>query len=160
MSLAMTRQRSALRGGDRQDAGAGSDIEHPPRPAPAHQSVEHEEAAARRPVMPGAERQRGFDFNGNRCVAHLGAIVAAVDDEAAGRDRRQAGEAGGDPVPVIDGAEANRSRGSLADPGRDEARERRLIKSCGEVGLDPPATGRDLKRRHPDGVEGFRQQAR
>ena len=70
--------------------------------------VERDEAAARRAVMAGAEGERGLDLDADAIARHGDAIVRAVNDEAAGRDRLQPGEAFADPILGGDGLEVQR----------------------------------------------------
>ena len=49
--------------------------------------------------MPGAEGEGSLDLDADAVGRHPRAVVRAVQEEAAGLDRLQAFEAGGDPVP-------------------------------------------------------------
>ena len=60
-----------LRGGDRQHAGAGAEIEHAARPPRLQHLIEQQQAAARGAVMAGAERQRRLDFDADLVGRHV-----------------------------------------------------------------------------------------
>ena len=60
--------------------------------------VECQEAAAGGTVMAGAERERRLDLDPDPVDRNAHAVVRAVNDKAPGRDRREAGETGADPV--------------------------------------------------------------
>ncbi len=48
--------------------------------------------------MPGAECERGLDFDADPVDRNARAVVRAMDDKAPGGDRREARETGADPV--------------------------------------------------------------
>ena len=82
------RHAEQLRGGDRQHAGAGAEIEDVTRPlTAARQRIQRQQAAAGGAVMAGAERGRGLDLDADAMAGHARAVVRAVHDEAAGGDR-------------------------------------------------------------------------
>ena len=60
--------------------------------------VERQQAAARGAVMAGAEGERRLDLDADAVGRNAGAVMGAVHDEAAGRDRLQPGEALAHPV--------------------------------------------------------------
>src|SRR2546423_3948606 len=59
------RATQALRGGNRQDAAAGPDIQWPAKAAVPRQSVQGKQAAAGGGMLAGAERRRRVDLNRN-----------------------------------------------------------------------------------------------
>jgi hypothetical protein len=71
--------------------------------------------------MPGAERKRSFDLDGDRVRWNVGAIVSPVDEKAAGADRFQSGEARFDPVLFRERLEGQRRGTLLADNRPDQA---------------------------------------
>ena len=84
--------------------------------------IERQQAAARGAVMAGAEGERRLDLDADAVGRDAGAIMRAVHDEAAGRDRRQSGEASRDPVLRRDALEAERLGGRGAGRGAASAR--------------------------------------
>ena len=62
------------------------------------QPVERQQTAARGAVMAGAEGERRLDLDADPVDRDAGAVVRAVDDETAGRDRLEPGEALAHPI--------------------------------------------------------------
>ena len=79
-----------------------------------------QQAAARRAVMAGAEGEAGLDLDPDVVGLERGAVVRAVDEEAPGPDRREAGERIGDPVALLGQAEFDPARRVLARRRGDE----------------------------------------
>ena len=98
------------RAGDRQNPGAGSDIENP-RLAPAlGDSVERLETAERCAVMAGAEGERRLDFDADVVGAPPPPVMRAMDQHPAGAHRGEAGQRILDPVLLGDGRKAGGPR--------------------------------------------------
>lgn len=89
----------------------------------------HQETAARRAVMAGAEGQRGFDLDANAVRRHSIAIVRAVNEKATGRDRFQSGKTFAHPVFRRDRLETKRLAGVRACGDSRELAQRRFIGS-------------------------------
>ncbi len=87
-------------GGDGQNAGAASQVEHPPGPALLARSVEGFETHEGGGVVAGAEGRAGLDPQGQRVGRDRAAVVGPVDEEPAGPHRRQAREREREPVGV------------------------------------------------------------
>ena len=75
-----------LRRGDGKHAGARADVNDFARPPALENIVEGEQAAARARVMRCAEGLAGVDLDGKQPAPCLSPVVAAVDEEASGRD--------------------------------------------------------------------------
>ena len=86
--------------GDRQNAGAGADIERSGDPAPPRQRFERDQAAAGRGMLAGAERGRRVEHDPDRPGRHTAAVMRAVDKEAADAQRRKRELVFGEPVAV------------------------------------------------------------
>ena len=112
---------------DRQNAGAGADVENAPGRAGSANVIERDEAAARRAVMAGAEGQRRLDFDADAVWRHRITIMGAVDDEAAGADWLQPGEALAHPVFRRDGLEPKCFRGLGASGNSGQFAQCRFI---------------------------------
>ena len=86
------------------------------------QPVEREQAALRRRVVPGAEGLRRLDLEPDAVRRHPAAVVAAVDHEPPGLDRRQLGAHLRHPVAVVDALDREVRRavhlGEQRQPGR------------------------------------------
>ena len=80
--------REGLRGGDGEDAGAGAEVEHAARFQRRGQPADGQEAALGRAVMRRAESAARIDLDGPLRNG-AAAVVAAVNDEAAGMHGRQ-----------------------------------------------------------------------
>ena len=132
-----------LRGGKRQDAGAGADVEHAPRPLALQRAGEGEEAAARRAVMPGAEGERRLDLDRKVVRPDRRLVMDAVDEEASGPHRLQPVERGLDPVLLLEAREGG-ALGLGADDRPDELAQRVFVGLVREIGLERPgaAAGR------------------
>ena len=85
----MTTQR--LGGGDRQHAGAAADVEDASRAPAAKHAVQHQQAAARRAVMAGAEGQRRLDLDCDVVGPDSRAVMGAVNEKAPGAHGDEAG---------------------------------------------------------------------
>ena len=88
--------------GDSQHAGAGTEIEHAARTPGFQDMIEQQQAAARRAVVSGAERQRRLDFDAELVGRDPLAVMLAVDNEAPGRYGDEVFEAGLDLIPGLD----------------------------------------------------------
>jgi hypothetical protein len=97
-----------------------------------------QQAAARRAVMAGAEGEAGLDLDSDVVGLERGAVVRAVDEEAPGPDRRQAGERIGDPVALLGQAEFDAPRRVVAGRRGDEFAQRLLVRREAELGFDQP----------------------
>ena len=75
-------------------------------PRMIRQAVERQQAAAGRAVMAGTEGERGLDLDADAVRFNAGAVVRAVHDKSAGRDRLQPDEALRDPILRGDALEA------------------------------------------------------
>ena len=146
MSPATTRALQRLRGGKRQDAGAGADVEHAPRALPLQRAGEGEEAAARRAVMPGAEGERRLDLDREVVRPHRRLVMDAVDEEASGPHRLQPVERGLDPVLLLEAREGG-ALGLGADDRPDELAQRVCVGLVREIGLERPGAAVGLEGR-------------
>ena len=89
--------------------------------------------------MAGAEGERRLDLDTNPVDRNTRAVVGAVNDETAGRDRIEAGEALADPVRRLDARELQR-RSSSGPGGRCDHRAHRFLIGRGaEMNRDLPA---------------------
>ena len=70
--------------------------------ATLQQPMERYEAALCGAVVTAAEGLTGFDLYGDTVGRPAMPVVAAVDEEAAGQDRRQVGLRLGDPIEILD----------------------------------------------------------
>ena len=68
---------------DGENAGPRADVENGARAAPTGDEIEHQEAAARRPVMAGAEGERRIDLDRYVIGPDLVAAMRSMHDEAA-----------------------------------------------------------------------------
>ena len=114
-------------------------------PSPQH-ALEQQQAAARRAVMAGAEGERGFDLDGEVVRFDAGAIMRAVNEEAAGANRRKAGQGVGDPIALRRAAEHDPFDGLSAGCRRDEVAKRVLVRRKAEIGLDDPVARAPMRR--------------
>ncbi len=89
MSVATTGRLQNLRHGDGEHAGAGAEVERAGEAARAHQAVEDDQRAGRGRMVAGAEGLARVDPNRDPSPRDAVAVVAAVDEEAAGRDGLQ-----------------------------------------------------------------------
>ena len=78
-----------LGGGDRQDAGAGADIERTVDPTPAHQSLECDQAALGRRMLAGAESGCSIEHDPDRPGRHPAPMMRAIDEKPADRQWRE-----------------------------------------------------------------------
>ena len=141
LSTASTRAGQQFRRGDRQDAGAAAEIEHPAPPAPPGQPPERQQAALGGGMLAGAEGEPGIELDRQRARRRRPADMTAVDPKAPDRPRREA--LGGVRQPVgrrhrhdrqVEPRQARRFR------QRGEARRQRLAVGLRLVQqLDPPA---------------------
>ena len=68
----------------------------------------------------------------------LGAIVPAVDEEAAGADRGETGQGAGDPVALFREPEGRGRGGRFVGGGGDQRPDVVLVRRHAEIGLDQP----------------------
>ena len=94
-------------------------------------AVERQQAAARGAVMAGAEGERGLDFDADAVGGMPAAVVRAVHDKAAGRDRLESGEAFADPILRGDGVRSASALLAAAAPPATAASSRTLAASAG-----------------------------
>ena len=155
------------RGGDGEDAAAGAEIENPRAPlpgarlgcahGPAHrfaEPVEREQAAAGGAVMAGAERERRLDLDADGASRNAGAVMGAMHDEAAGRDRLEPAQALAHPVPCSAPLEDQRL-GRLCTGGRGDERAQRVLVGRGaEMNRDAPACIARIPQIHRDFLGG------
>ena len=155
------------RGGDGENAAAGAEIENPRAPLPgarlgyAHgpayrfaEPVEREQAAAGGAVMAGAERERRLDLDADGASRNASAVMGAVHDEAAGRDRLEPAQALAHPVPCSVPLEDQRL-GRLCTGGRGDKRAQRVLVGRGaEMNRDAPACIARIPQIHRDFVGG------
>ena len=110
--------------------------------------IERQQAAARGAVMAGTESQRRLDLDADAIERDAGAVVGAVDDEAAGSHGRQSGEAFAHPVRRRDPLEAQRfGRGVACGRGGQRAYYF-LIGRGTKMHRHPPAAGADIHKGH------------
>ena len=105
------------------------------------ESIERQQAAARGAVMAGAEGERRLDLDADPAWRDAGAIVRAVHDEAAGRDRLQAREALAHPILGGDALEAQRLAGLCAGrrpPPERAPRSRQADRESGSMTRQRP----------------------
>ncbi len=88
-----------LRRGDRQDPGAGANIERAGDPPP-RQNFERHEAALGRRMLAGAKSGRGIECDPDRPGRHPAAKMRAVDKKAADAQRRKSELVFGEPVAI------------------------------------------------------------
>src|ERR1700730_155491 len=129
---------TGLGGGYRKHAAAGADVENAARPAPFEQTVEREQTPARGAVMAGAERQRRFDLDADTVDGDARTIMTPVQEEAAGRHRREPREARGDPVALGKRFERKRISSRLADDIRNKIANSCLIRDRMKIYSDRP----------------------
>ena len=123
---------------DGEHAGAGADIENGTRAAPLEQSVEREEAAARRRVVAGTESECCFDLDRDAARRNTQTIVGAVHEEAPGLDRRQSGQTRRDPVALCDRAKSKAPRSIGVSKFADARAHGVLVGVMLEIDLDGP----------------------
>ena len=136
MSLASTGTLKRPCRGDGEDAGAGADVENAAGPHSLRQPVERDQTAARGGVMGGAEGKPGVDLDGVAAPRNLAAVMAAMDDEAPGSDRRPQALGARHPVLRQQPLDAEIPEVARADGRTDEGEqllERRLL---GVMGRD------------------------
>ena len=139
-------------------AGAGADIEHIANAPAFRQIIQREEAATGRAVMTGAESEGGFDLDADVVGSQVGAVMRAMNDEAARRAPASS------PARLLATQSAAGTRSMLsasaaASPGSqlDQIAQPDLVGSAAEMNRHLPAsvivlergTGRIL------GIEGF-----
>ena len=120
-------------------------------PAP-HQPVEREERPRRGRVVAGSEGASGVDLDAHRRGRDAPAVVAAVEQEAAGRDRLQRLQPGAHPVRLRQRLDFERHAEGvgaepIAQPLRDLLRLARF-----EIRIDRPRAVRALVERDGDAV--------
>ncbi len=98
--------------------------------------------------MAGAESQRRFDLDADAIERDAGAVVGAVNDEAAGGDGRQSGEAFAHPIFGRDALEAQRFGGSVACGRGGQRAYYFFIGRGAEMHRHPPAAGADIHKGH------------
>jgi hypothetical protein len=123
-----------------QYAGAGADIEHAPELPPLRQIGECEQAAAGCPMMTSTEGECGFDLDADIIRLPLRAVVCAMDEEAAGAHRPEAGKALGDPVGRGDPLNAKGVRYRFAGCELDQLAQTGLVRSSSEMDRQLPAS--------------------
>jgi hypothetical protein len=89
--------------------------------------------------MAGTESERGLDLDADAVDRDAAAVVHAVHDKAAGRDRRQSGEAFADPVLRCDFRKGERAAGFAARGRFGQRSQRRLIGRLVEMHDHAPA---------------------
>ena len=145
-------------GGDGEDAAAGAEIEDAPTPTPSGQRlakvIEREQAAARGAVMAGAEGQRRFDLDPDPVDRDAGAVVGAVHDKTARRDRRQAGEALAHPVLRRDAREVQLPGRRGPGGARDHRAHRLAVGRRAKIDRDLPTPAAGVEQAHGDIVSG------
>jgi len=92
------RATQALRGGNRQDAAAGPDIQWPAKAAAPRQSVQGKQAAAGRGMLAGAERRRRVDLNRDRRGRCPAMPMRTVDEKTPDALRRKIAAVLGEPI--------------------------------------------------------------
>ncbi len=151
---------------DREHPGPGADIEDaaaaPPcrvrrPPARLQDGVQRQQTAPGGAVMPGAEGERRLDLDADAVGRHPRAVVRAMQEEAAGFDRLQAFEAGGDPVARRNALECELAARAFAREVTDEAAHRGLVGRALEMDFHGPASVTRLEGgdRGLPGVEHF-----
>ena len=96
-------------------------------------------------MVAGAERQRRFDLDTELVGCHPCAVMVAMHDEPSGGDRDEILEAGLDPIPGLDGVEADISRDGLTGGVADDLADQRLVGRGGKMRGDTPAPVRPLE---------------
>jgi len=129
------------RGGDGEHAVAGAEIEdfHAASIIRFANPVERHEAAARGAVVAGAEGERRLDFDADAVWWNAAAVVRPVNDETAGRDRRQAGKAFAHPIRGADAREAQRHSRFFPAGGRHRSPHRGFVRRRAKIERDAPA---------------------
>ena len=152
-------QRAGGRNG--KHAAASPEVEDAHNMAPVVQGfaqpIEREEAAARGAMMAGAKGERRLDLDADAVCRDAGTIVRTVDNEAAGLDRRQAGEAVAHPVGRRDQIEMERFGGSSTCRGGRQRAQRIFIGRGAKMNRDPPSSAARIHKRDGDivAVIGF-----
>ena len=123
-------------GGDGEDAGASADIENGARPVASRQLRQGLKTTRCRPVMAGAERGCRLDLDGDPVGRAAGAVMCAMNEEAADADRTEPGEALRHPVLVRELFDIGRGR--PADRHGDAIRHFGLVRRVLEIGGDRP----------------------
>jgi hypothetical protein len=123
-----------------------------PEPVPRSRilrTVERQQAAARGAVVAGTERKRRLDLDADAVAWNFCPIVGAMNGEASGHNRRQAGKAFAHPIGGRGPLEAQRLRVG-ARGHHDEIADRRLIGRSAEMDRHPPAPGTAIHETHSD----------
>ena len=137
-----------LGGGDRKHARAGADIEDTPGPlTAARQRIQCQQAAAGGAVMTCAECGGRLDFEADAMARHPRAVVRAVHDEAAGRDRPKPDQAFLDPVARRDLLHDERACQLVAAGERDHRAQAAELGTVAKMQIDLPAFVRPLEGR-------------
>ncbi len=125
---------------DGKDAGAGAEIEDGAGPPLARDEIQHVEAAARRTVVAGAKGKRCLDLDCDVIGLDRVASMRAMNDEASRPYRLQPFEGSGNPIALIDAAEACRAGGGVARGGGDKGANVCFVRRGAKIGLDDPGT--------------------
>jgi hypothetical protein len=89
-------------------------------------------------MMPGAERERRLDFNGDAIGRDAVPVVRSMHHEAPSLDRRQAGEARRHPIARGDFLEAERLRRLVPNQSGKPGVDISLIRRVGKMDVDAP----------------------
>ena len=89
-------------------------------------------------MMPGAERERRLDFNGDAIGRDAAPIVGAMHHKASGFDRRQAGKARRHPIARGDRLKPECPRRLIANQCRQPGADIGVIRRVCEVDVDAP----------------------
>jgi hypothetical protein len=163
------------RGRDGEHARTGAEVEDPARrrssgalgtvhgtmPA-AHfaDAIEREQASAGGAMMAGAERQRRLDLDADGINRDAKAVMATVDDEAAGSDRRQASEAPAYPIGRRDALETQRLGRRRPGSSSRERAQRLAVNGAAKMDRHLPASAARIGKTDRDirAVESLRDQ--
>ena len=104
--------------------------------------------------MAGAEGQRRFDLDPDPVDRDAGAVVGAVHDKTARRDRRQAGEARAHPVLRRDAREGQRPGRRGPGGARDHRAHRLAVGRRAKIDRDLPTPAAGVEQAHGDIVSG------
>ena len=109
--------------------------------------------------MAGAEGERRFDFDADAVDRNAGAVVRAVDDEAAGGDRPQSGQAFAHPVGLFHVCKAEHPGGLRTGGRTDCGAHRFFVDAPAEMDGDLPAAAAGVEQTHGESlcVEQLRQ---
>ena len=105
-------------------------------------------------MVPGAEGEASLDLDGDVVRPDLCSVVRAVNQEAPGPDRREAGQRIGDPVTLLGEAKGGGPRGRVVRRDGDQRADALLVRRIPEIGLDEP--GPSAARPRIVGLEGGR----